>query len=416
MNRLYSQLSAPAPSLRLIQFRWLWGLLLFAECARYIYIGWIDRNLISLEVFFPINGFEWLPILPENWFYPLFYLLALNSLLIAFGRFYRFACVIFFILFSYVFLIEKSYYLNHFYLIALISFLMIWVPPKKGHKKIHLYALQWQIGLVYFFGGIAKLNSDWLQANPIGQWLTEHYDIPVIGFLLVKPTVHYLFAYGGLFLDLLLFPALLYRKTRLSALLVGTVFHLINSQIFQIGIFPWLMIASFVVFIPPPQQTLTQPTHYQKLPPILTLGFTIWFLVQGLLPLRHFLYPGNPSWTEEGHRFAWHMKLRSKKGYITYRVHNKKQESWTTIVLSEYLTRRQIRKLVAQPDMILQFAQHLKRKFDPEGDQGLEVYVDHQASLNGRPYYPLIDDDVDLLKVKWGIAPSTWINPLSKFE
>ena len=34
------------------------------------------------------------------------------------------------------------------------------------------------------------------------------------------------------------------------------------------------------------------------------------------MPLRHFLYPGDPSWTEEGHNLAWHMRLRSKSGTI----------------------------------------------------------------------------------------------------
>ena len=30
------------------------------------------------------------------------------------------------------------------------------------------------------------------------------------------------------------------------------------------------------------------------------------------MPLRHYAYPGNVSWTEEGHQFSWRMMLRDK--------------------------------------------------------------------------------------------------------
>ena len=43
-------------------------------------------------------------------------------------------------------------------------------------------------------------------------------------------------------------------------------------------------------------------------------GFCTFHL---LYPLRHFaLYPAGVSWHEEGHLGAWHMKLRSKHGWV----------------------------------------------------------------------------------------------------
>ncbi len=58
-----------------------------------------------------------------------------------------------------------------------------------------------------------------------------------------------------------------------------------------------------------PQTKITSLTKNQKI--VLSL-FLIFIIFQIAMLLRHYAYPGNVSWTEEGHNFSWHMKLRDK--------------------------------------------------------------------------------------------------------
>lgn len=55
--------------------------------------------------------------------------------------------------------------------------------------------------IVYFYAGLAKLNSDWLfQAMPLKIWLPAKYSIPLLGDLLQQSWVHFAFAWEALFM------------------------------------------------------------------------------------------------------------------------------------------------------------------------------------------------------------------------
>ena len=100
--------------------------------------------------------------------------LGLLCILILLGLWYRAAMILFFLGFTYIFLLEQALYLNHFYFISLLSFLMIFVPAHHAlsvdaHRSPELrsettpawslWMLRAQIGIVYFYGGLAKLNG-----------------------------------------------------------------------------------------------------------------------------------------------------------------------------------------------------------------------------------------------------------------
>ena len=104
------------------------------------------------------------------------------------------------------------------------------------------------MGVVYFFGGIAKLNADWLQGQPMRLWLPGSIRLPGLEPLLAHPASALLISWGGLLLDLLVVPALLWRRTRPYAFAAAIVFHLINSEMFDIGVFPWLAIWCTALF------------------------------------------------------------------------------------------------------------------------------------------------------------------------
>jgi len=131
------------------------------------------------------------------------------------------------------------------------------------------------------------------------------------------------------------------------------------------------------------------------------------------MPLRHYAYPGNVSWTEEGHNFAWHMKLRDKD---TTRIQffatdPKTGETW---VIDHYedLTEKQVPRMSTRPDMILQYSHFIAENLKEEGYEEIEIRVDVLSSLNGREPQRLIDPSVNLAEQPFTIFPKSWIVPL----
>ena len=85
----------------------------------------------------------------------------------------------------------------------------------------------------------------------------------------------------------------------------------------------------------------------------------MYLAFQFLVPLRHFLYPGNVNWTEEGHRFSWHMLLRTKRGFAHFYAYDPTTGLTYRLDPLGYLSYEQARDLAGHPDMILQFAHFL---------------------------------------------------------
>jgi hypothetical protein len=140
-----------------------------------------------------------------------------------------------------------------------------------------------------------------------------------------------------------------------------------------------------------------------------------WLAFQILVPARHLLYPGNPSWTEQGHRFAWQMKLRDKEAEASFVVRDPATGREWPVRPSRYLKRHQAEEMAARPDMILQFAHHLARAWEKElGIRGVEVRARVCASLNGRKAALLIDPERDLARVERSLRHADWILPLEQ--
>ena len=431
-SSIQQQLRKAIPIEPLIFFRIGFGVTMFIEMMRFFAKGWIERYYIRPQFYFTYDFFHWLSPWPGDGMYVHFTMLAILAVFIAVGFLYRTSALLFFLGFTYVFLLDKTNYLNHFYLISLLSFILIWLPAHRMYSVDALlkprikspwqpaWSLWWlraQIGLAYFFGGVAKINGDWLRGEPMRMWLAKRDDFPVIGQLFHEEWMVYFMAYSGLLLDLLIVPALLWSRTRKVAYLLILTFHLMNSQLFVIGIFPWFMIVGTLIFFPPEWFRLRKPGKRKKKPtftlsPLLTYGLTLYLAIQVLLPLRHWLYPGNVNWTEEGHRFAWHMKLRSKSTDTRFYVVTPTDSA--RVNLKAFLTTRQINKIEDKPDMIWQFAQYLDDQIN-EGDvDSAKVYVVAKCGLNGRKRQLLINPSVDMTEATWSpFTRSAWIMPLT---
>src|SRR6185503_1214185 len=316
---------------------------------------------------------------PGRGMYIHFFVLGLAAACVMAGFLYRIAAPVLFLTFTYSFLLDQTRYLNHLYLVCLISFLMCFLPAERAfsvdallRRKIRsdvvpawtLWLLRAQVGIPYFYGGIAKLNSDWIHAGePMRSWLRPFTRIPPFGHVFAADWVVYSFVIGGLLLDLLVVPLLLWRRTRLFAFIAAVLFNLTNAVIFDIGIFPWMMLGSLLIFFSPDlprrfarafldpessQAAITPKTVAQTCPSLagsqkVVAGLLAAYLaVQLIFPLRHYLYPGDVSWTEEGHNFSWHMKLRTKGGAAVYTVtHPASGQTWT-IKPEDYLESHQV--------------------------------------------------------------------------
>ncbi|MEM6379256.1 MAG: HTTM domain-containing protein, partial [Bacteroidota bacterium] len=434
----------------LVIFRIVFGLIMLWEVTRYLDNGWVASYYINPDFHFNYWPFHWFDALPGNGMYLFFYAMGILSIFISLGLFYRVSIVLFFIGFNYWFLLEQTRYLNHFYLVSLLSFVMMFLPlsksfsidkflfPKKAAETTaawHLWIMRFMIAVPYFFGGIAKINTDWLRGQPLKMWLEKDTGIPFIGRYLGEDWMAYFFSYSGLLLDLLIVPALLYRKTRIPAFLIITSFHLLNAKMFTIGIFPWFMIGATTIFFPPSwarkfwsflnegkskwklnipnQAAILPPSTLQKSQRLTLLLLACWCAFHCLYPLRHNFTPGNSHWTEEGHRYAWHMKLRDKTVRGTYKVVDKKTGKVESVNPRDYMPRWKAHRVGVRPHLVWQFCQILKEDYARRG-KDVEVYADLRASLNGRPYQQLIDPTVDLTVVPRPlIPPSSWIVPLT---
>jgi hypothetical protein len=264
LQKLKPYLSAPVSAAPLAVFRILFGGMMLFSILRFIMKGWVTELYVFPKVYFPYYGFEWVQPLDETGMLALFGLMALTALTIMLGFFYRWSAIIFFLSFTYVELIDKTNYLNHYYFVSVVAFFMIFIPAHRHFsmdvlRKPQLWVshvprwtvliFQLQLGLVYFYAGVAKLNPDWLlDAMPLRYWLPAHTHLPLIGPLFDKLWVAYLFCWFGAFYDLTIPFFLSWRKSRLVAYATVVVFHALTAVLFQIGMFPYIMIVSTLIF------------------------------------------------------------------------------------------------------------------------------------------------------------------------
>ncbi|WP_088340297.1 HTTM domain-containing protein [Robiginitalea sediminis] len=420
----------------LVVFRICFGLLLSLETFGAIATGWVRRNLVEPEFTFSFIGFEWLQPLPHPWMYVYFVVMGLLGLAVMAGYRYRFSMAAFTIMWTAVYLMQKTAYNNHYYLLVLICALMCFMP---AHRNLSLDVrrnptwrsdtmpawVKWlvigQLGIVYTYAALAKLYTDWLDFSFIGLLMQSRAGYPVIGPLLQESWAHQAIGGFGIVFDLLVVPALLWRPTRNFALAASVFFHLFNSIVLQIGIFPYLSLA-FILFFYPGQtirkRFLRGREAVVKNAPVLpgyhrwaTAAMALYLGVQLTLPLRHHFIPGDVLWTEEGHRLSWRMMLRSRQGAIRFRVVDKSTKWSREINLKEHLTPSQIHKVMAYPDFIWQFAQYLKQHYR-EQRREVAVYARGQVRINTRPFHPFVDPETDLASIPWDpFRPSPWILP-----
>lgn len=424
----------------LVLFRIFFGLLLFLEAFGAILTGWVKKTLIEPKFTFTFIGFEWLQPLPGNWMYGYFAVMAICGLLVMIGYKYRYSLGAFTLLWTAVYLMQKSSYNNHYYLLILLCGLMLLVPAhryasldvKLNPKLKSLSMPRWcnhafvlQMFIVYTYAAIAKLYPDWTSGIVTRNLMQSKKNLPIVGEFLQQEWIPWFLAYSGILFDGLIIPLLLWKPTRKIAFCCAIFFHLFNSFVLHIGIFPYMSLALCLFFFKPDdirriffkkkpeyvEDEITIPP-YKKL--AVTL-FSIYFIVQILLPLRHWTFKDDVLWTEEGHLLSWRMMLRSRHGNMRFKVVNKTTDKIIYEYPKTHLTKKQAKKVTSKPDMAWQFAQYLKRLYKEQGHD-VAVYAIGKVRVNSHPYHTLIDPEVDLAQEEWShFKHHTWILP-SKFS
>ncbi|WP_298546707.1 HTTM domain-containing protein [uncultured Aquimarina sp.] len=425
-------------------FRIFFGLMMLISIVRFWSYGWIEKLYVKPTFFFSYYGFDFIkPI--GVYTYLIFALCGISSVFVAIGYKYRIAIITFFLSFTYIELMDKTTYLNHYYFISILSFLFIFLPANAYYsldakiKSRSFYKVpRWTIdavklllGIVYFYAGLAKLNSDWLlKAMPLKIWLPSKYDISLIGDLMQQEWVHYAFSYTGAIYDLTIPFLLLYRKTRVFGFIMVVVFHVLTRVLFPIGMFPYIMIVGALIFFDSSihhkiLQFISKVSGINKTnfdtnkvlifqqtkTKIMTSVLGLFFVIQVFLPFRYMLYPGELFWTEEGYRFSWRVMLMEKAGYANFKIVDAGTGKRFYVNNDDFLTPFQQKQMATQPDFILEYAHYLKTHFENQGHKNIQVFVESHVALNGRLSSKYIDPNVDLGKQKESFKHKTWIIP-----
>ena len=485
------RLMSPVDASGLAAFRVVFGLIVAWEAWQMLRNGWVPRYFSDRPMYFTYWPFDWVAPLPTDFMFLVVALVGIFALFVAFGLFHRVSAVTLAVLLTYIFLLEKARFLNHFYLVCLLAWILAAVPANRCWSldawfnrgslgetvpTWSLWLVRFQLAVPMVFGGLAKLNWDWLRGEPMRMWLSGRSDFPLLGQWFDDPALVWTMVYGAIAIDLLFLGYILNRRTRVLGYGVLLLFHLVNERLWSIGIFPWMMIGATLIFFPAdwPKRVLAdfREGHryrrhlfvagalvgavvgllWARWPDVLTVGATalgfavfayhfdepmspaparapvdskvvaarapawavvlaaVWIAVQVILPIRHYFIPGNASWTEQGHNFAWHMMLRSKESYGKFAVYDSRGVKIREFYAEEELSPEQAEEMLESPEMVWQFARYVERKAWAEGlgDVGVHAYV--LSSLNGRPLAPLVLPEVDLTRVGrpiWGAVD--WI-------
>jgi vitamin K-dependent gamma-carboxylase len=443
-DRVADHLGEPVSIQSLVVLRVLFGAILAWDCYRYFKYDRIYRYYVEPEWTFPYFGLDFIRPLPEPYIYIAWSLVGLFALLVMAGLFYRVAIWGFIVVFGYFFLLDKTQYLNHNYMVLLYALLLALTPANRAFSldarwglvmptpmipRWPVAAVRLQTEIILIYAGIVKITDDWLRGEPLGMWLRARADDVVFGPLFHYDWVILAGAWGTVALHVLGAPLLLWKRTRLWVFLVYACFHISNSILFNIGIFPWITIAVTLIFFEPdwPQRLARRALGlFETLPPLppspvvavrtpgsgLLLVLAVWFAVQIVVPQRQIVFPNMVGWTGDGHRFSWRMRIYDRDAEGEFTVVWTETGERMVVDPSEVLTPRQAGAVLTRTDLIHDFARRLEARLKDAGAGDIAVYARIHKSLNGRPEQLYIDPEVDLTAVSYNwFGPDAWVLP-----
>jgi len=253
--------------------------------------------------------------------------------------------------------------------------------------------------------------------------------------------VHFAFSWAGAAYDLFIVFFLLWRPTRPLAFVAVVVFHVLTRVLFPIGMFPYIMIVSALVFFDAgfhnrllnllrstwswvkPTSSINLSDHHidqsnkrartqdaKKVNWSKAVVYAVLAL-HLVVPWRYLVYPGELFWTEEGYRFSWRVMLMEKAGYLNYKIVDPTSGKRTVVNPADYLTTFQNKQLATQPDFILEFAHHLASLHQEKDGPLPAVYAESYVALNGRGSKVYVNPDINLSTITNDTPRTEWLMP-----
>ncbi|CAH1236547.1 unnamed protein product [Diabrotica balteata] len=461
---IYMYQPADPSSLGIIRF--LFGLLMLIDLSEerggsIIDLRWGDPN----DCHFPL-----FPLLTNPGYrcISLLYLFMwLGAAGIMLGCKFQVSTILFGVPYWYLFMLDKSLWNNHSYLFGIITLLLMgssanqyfsldgYLDKSLKNRDVpywNYFILKYQFFLLYFLAGLKKMNMEWLDGYAMAN-LGEHWVFTPFSLVLHPEQIAYFIVHWfGFLLDLTIGFWMLIDVTRPVAFLFCASFHLMNSRLFGIGMFPYVCLATMPLFCEetwpkkimslftnknldssPSNNCLYQlkgkkgPSEYNTTitwQHKLVVSLVLFHCgLQVFLPYSHFITKGYNNWTNGLYGYSWDMMVHS----------------WDTVVIIKVVDNENQRELFVDPqaltdgtrwgihaDMCVQYAQCLKRNVIPNTDtldtnynskeslsSNISVYIDVWCSLNKRFTQRMYNPNYDLLKANWSpFQPVEWLLPL----
>ncbi|XP_075163676.1 gamma-glutamyl carboxylase [Haematobia irritans] len=178
------------------------------------------------------------------------------------GYRFRCSCLAFIIPYWYIFLLDKPAWNNHSYLFGLVGTILIFTQANRYCSLDKLlnptmpstvpywnyFLIKFQFFILYMYAGLKKLTSEWLSGYAMSS-LSKHWVLSPFRWFLSDHLVDLLIVhwFTAVF-DFCIAFLMTCRKTRLLATPFMILFHLMNSRLFIIGMFPWVCLAQVPMF------------------------------------------------------------------------------------------------------------------------------------------------------------------------
>lgn len=387
------------------------GVLVAVTCGRALVHGWVDTLWAGTpgRLAYPLLG--WVPVPSRGVLIGLVVLCGLAGAAAAAGLAQRALLGLAALGMTWLGALDAAAYLNHEVLLVALAGLLALLPGGRSVPRWAVVAPRVLVGSVYLWAAVAKLDTGWLAGRPMQVWLGTHGDLPVVGGLLVRDQVAPVLAWVGLAFDLLVVPALAWRRTRSLALVVVVGFHVATAVLFPLGVFPWLMVgAALGAFAPGrlrwvPTLGRRAPAETWRGPRLAAVAALV--ALCALAPVRAVLPGSRPAVDGTGDHLAWRVMDHDRAGFVTWVVTDRATgETWEERA-SDRLAPHQVRQLGATVSLLPGAARAVRQAWAGEG-RDVEVRAEALVSVDGGRAVRVADPEIDLSRVGWSFGHPRW--------